>query len=89
MIVLLVLFGSTAGQVVVWYAGQFYALFFLERTLQLEAASANLILIAALLIGTPFFVVFGALSDRIGRKTLVMTGCLLAVHIARAETPLE
>ena len=78
-IVLLALFGATAGQAVVWYAGQFYALFFLERTLQLEAASANLILIAALLIGTPFFVVFGALSDRIGRKTLVMTGCLLAV----------
>ena len=77
-IVLLALFGATAGQAVVWYAGQFYALFFLERTLQLEAASANLILIAALLIGTPFFVVFGALSDRIGRKTLVMTGCLLA-----------
>ncbi|MFM7707534.1 MAG: MFS transporter, partial [Gammaproteobacteria bacterium] len=56
-IVLLALFGATAGQAVVWYAGQFYALFFLERTLQLEAASANLILIAALLIGTPFFVV--------------------------------
>ena len=77
-IVLLALFGATAGQAVVWYAGQFYALFFLERTLQLEAASANLIIVAALLIGTPFFVVFGALSDRIGRKTLVMTGCLLA-----------
>jgi MFS family permease len=77
-IVLLALFGATAGQAVVWYAGQFYALFFLERTLQLEAASANLIIVAALLIGTPFFVVFGALSDRIGRKTLVMAGCLLA-----------
>ena len=77
-IVLLALFGATAGQAVVWYAGQFYALFFLERTLQLEATSANLIIVAALLIGTPFFVVFGALSDRIGRKTLVMTGCLLA-----------
>ena len=77
-IVLLALFGATAGQAVVWYAGQFYALFFLERTLQLEAASANLILIAALAIGTPFFVVFGALSDRIGRKKIIMTGCLLA-----------
>ncbi|MFO0227525.1 MAG: MFS transporter, partial [Gammaproteobacteria bacterium] len=77
-IVLLALFGATAGQAVVWYAGQFYALFFLERTLQLEAASANLILIAALLIGTPFFVVFGALSDRIGRKKIIMAGCLLA-----------
>ena len=63
-IVLLALFGATAGQAVVWYAGQFYALFFLE--------------IAALLIGTPFFVVFGALSDRIGRKKIIMTGCLLA-----------
>ncbi|MFM7625374.1 MAG: MFS transporter [Gammaproteobacteria bacterium] len=77
-IVLLALFGATAGQAVVWYAGQFYALFFLERTLQLEAASANLILIAALLIGTPFFVVFGALSDRTGRKKIIMAGCLLA-----------
>jgi len=78
-IVLLALFGATAGQAVVWYAGQFYALFFLERTLLVEPAAANLIIIAALLIGTPFFVVFGALSDRIGRKTLVMSGCLLAV----------
>lgn len=77
-LVLLALLGATAGQAVVWYGGQFYALFFLEKTLQLEASSANLIVAAALLIGTPFFVVFGALSDRIGRKTIVMAGCLLA-----------
>jgi MFS family permease len=77
-LVLLALIGATAGQAVVWYAGQFYALFFLEKTLQLDAAAANLIIAAALLIGTPFFIVFGALSDRIGRKTIVMTGCVIA-----------
>lgn len=77
-IVLLALFGATAGQAVVWYGGQFYALFFLEKILQVEALSANLIIAAALLIGTPFFVVFGALSDRIGRKRIVMAGCVLA-----------
>ncbi len=68
-IVLLALFGATAGQAVVWYGGQFYALFFLEKILQVEALTANLIIAAALLIGTPFFVIFGALSDAIGRKT--------------------
>ncbi|MBU6212617.1 MAG: MHS family MFS transporter [Gammaproteobacteria bacterium] len=78
-LVLLALVGATAGQAVIWYGGQFYALFFLEKTLQLEAASANLIIAAALLIGTPFFVIFGALSDRIGRKTIIMAGCALAV----------
>jgi hypothetical protein len=77
-IVLLALFGATAGQAVVWYGGQFYALFFLEKILQVEAKSANLIIAAALLIGTPFFVIFGALSDRIGRKGIVMAGCVLA-----------
>jgi MFS family permease len=77
-IVLLALFGATAGQAVVWYCGQFYALFFLERILQLESGAANLIIAAALLIGTPFFIVFGALSDRLGRKRIVMAGCLLA-----------
>ncbi len=78
-VVLLALFGATAGQAVVWYGGQFYALFFLEKILQVESKAANLVIAAALLIGTPFFVVFGALSDRIGRKTVVMTGCALAV----------
>jgi len=77
-IVLLALFGATAGQAVVWYGGQFYALFFLEKILQVDAKAANLIIAAALLIGTPFFVIFGALSDRIGRKTIIMAGCILA-----------
>jgi MFS family permease len=76
-IVLLALIGATAGQAVVWYGGQFYALFFLERVLQVEATAANLIIAAALAIGTPFFIVFGWLSDRIGRKTIVMAGCIL------------
>ncbi|MGQ0833831.1 MAG: MFS transporter [Gammaproteobacteria bacterium] len=77
-IVLLALLGATAGQAVVWYAGQFYALFFLEKILQVDATAANLVIAAALLIGTPFFIVFGALSDRIGRKKIVMAGCVLA-----------
>jgi MFS family permease len=77
-IVLLALVGATAGQAVVWYGGQFYSLFFLERILQVESGAANLIIAAALLLGTPFFVVFGMLSDRIGRKKIVMAGCVLA-----------
>jgi MFS family permease len=77
-IVLLALFGATAGQAVVWYTGQFYALFFLTEMLQMEGQTANLLIACALLIGTPFFVVFGILSDKIGRKAIIMTGCLLA-----------
>jgi len=77
-IVLLALFGATAGQAVVWYGGQFYALFFLEKVLQVEPRAANLVIAAALLIGTPFFIVFGALSDRWGRKPIVLAGCALA-----------
>ena len=77
-IVLLALFGATAGEAVVWYGGQFYALFFLKTTLLVDGVSANLLIAAALLIGTPFFVIFGALSDRIGRKPIIMAGCLLA-----------
>ena len=77
-LVLLALIGATAGQAVIWYGGQFYALFFLEKTLQVESSAANLIMVAALLIGTPFFVVFGILSDRWGRKRIIMSGCLLA-----------
>jgi len=77
-IVLLALFGATAGQAVVWYTGQFYALFFLTQTLKVDPLPANLMIAAALVFGTPFFVVFGALSDRIGRKVVIMVGCLLA-----------
>jgi MFS family permease len=78
-IVILALIGLTAGQAVVWYTGQFYALFFLTQQLKVDAVTANLMIAAALLIGTPFFVVFGALSDKIGRKPIIMAGCLLAV----------
>ncbi|WP_076998556.1 MFS transporter [Variovorax sp. KK3] len=78
-IVILALVGLTAGQAVVWYSGQFYALFFLTQQLKVDATSANLMIAAALLIGTPFFVVFGTLSDKIGRKPIIMAGCLLAV----------
>jgi MFS family permease len=77
-IVLLALFGATAGQAVVWYGGQFYALFFLEKILQVESKTANIVMAVALLLATPFFIVFGALSDKIGRKKIVLTGCLLA-----------
>ena len=78
-IVLLALFGLTAGQAVVWYTGQFYALFFLTQQLKVDAVTANLMIAAALLIGTPFFVLFGMLSDKVGRKPIIMLGCLLAV----------
>src|SRR5581483_6895684 len=77
-IVLLALFGATAGEAVVWYGGQFYALFFLGQTLKIDAVTANLLIAGALLIATPFFVIFGALSDRIGRKPIVIGGCILA-----------
>ena len=77
-IVILALVGLTAGQAVVWYTGQFYALFFLTQTLKVDGALANLLIAASLLIGTPFFVVFGTLSDRIGRKNIIMAGCIIA-----------
>ena len=77
--VLISLFGATAGQGVVWYTGQFYALFYLQTILNVHAISANYIIAIALVLGMPFFVVFGALSDRIGRKKIMMAGCLLAV----------
>ena len=78
-IVLLALFGLTAGQAVVWYSGQFYALFFLTQTLKVEASTANILIALSLLIGTPGFIFFGWLSDKIGRKRIIMAGCLLAV----------
>jgi MFS family permease len=77
-VVLLALFGLVAGQAVVWYTGQFYALFFLTQTLKVDAYSANLMIAAALLFATPFFVIFGTLSDRIGRKPIIMAGLVLA-----------
>ncbi|MGZ3235866.1 MAG: MFS transporter [Burkholderiaceae bacterium] len=77
-IVILALVGLTAGQAVVWYTGQFYALFFLTQTLKVDGAIANLLIAASLLIGTPFFLIFGSLSDKIGRKNIIMAGCLLA-----------
>ena len=77
-IVLLALFGLTAGQAVVWYTGQFYTLFFLTQILKVDPQPANLMIAASLLLGTPFFLLFGALSDRIGRKPIIMTGLLLA-----------
>lgn len=76
--VLVSLFGATAGQGVVWYTGQFYALFYLQTVLRVNGRAANYIVAIALLFGMPFFVFFGALSDRIGRKRIMMAGCLLA-----------
>ena len=77
--VLISLFGATAGQGVIWYAGQFYALFYLQSILKVNAKSANIIVAIALLFAMPFFTVFGSLSDRIGRKWLMMAACLLAI----------
>jgi len=76
--VLISLFGATAGQGVVWYTGQFYALFYIQTILKVNATSANYIIAIALLLGMPLFVVFGALSDRIGRKWIILAGCFLA-----------
>ena len=77
-LVLLALLGLTAGQAVVWYTGQFYALFFLTQTLKIDGATANLLVAVGLLIGTPFFLFFGWLSDRVGRKPIILAGCLIA-----------
>jgi MFS family permease len=78
-IVILALIGLTAGQAVVWYTGQFYALFFLTQTLKVDAQAANLMIAASLVIGTPGFIFFGWLSDKIGRKVIIMAGCALAI----------
>jgi MFS family permease len=77
-VVLLALFGLVAGQAVVWYTGQFYALFFLTQTLKVDGPTANIMIAISLLIGTGFFVVFGVLSDKIGRKPIIMAGLLIA-----------
>ena len=77
-IVILALIGLTMGQAVVWYTGQFYALFFLTQTLKVDLLTANILVGVALLLATPFFIVFGILSDRIGRKWIILGGCLIA-----------
>ena len=77
-LVLLALVGLTAGQAVVWYTGQFYALFFLEKTLKVDGPLANILIAISLLLATPFFVFWGWLSDKVGRKPIILTGCLLA-----------
>jgi len=78
-VVILALLGLTAGQAVVWYTGQFYALFFLTQILKVDPIQANGLIAASLFIGTPFFIVFGVLSDKIGRKGIIMAGCALAI----------
>ena len=77
-LVLIALFGAVIGQAVVWYTGQFYALFFLEKIMRVDGATANIMIAIALVIGTPFFLFFGWLSDRIGRKKIILAGCLIA-----------
>ncbi len=77
-IAFLALVGLTMGQAVVWYTGQFYALFFLTKTLKIDEPTANILLMIALLLATPFFIVFGSLSDRIGRKWIILGGCVIA-----------
>ncbi|TAF86980.1 MAG: MFS transporter [Curvibacter sp.] len=76
-IVILALFGLVMGQAVIWYSGQFYALFFLTQALKVDGPTANIMVAISLIIGTPFFIVFGSLSDKFGRKPIILAGCLL------------
>jgi MFS family permease len=76
--IIIALFGAVAGQAVVWYTGQFYALFFLEKMMKVDGATTNILIAIALALGTPFFIFFGWLSDRIGRKPIILVGCALA-----------
>jgi MFS family permease len=78
-VVLIALFGAVMGEAVVWYSGQFYALFFLERNLRVDGATTNILIAIALVLATPGFILFGWLSDKIGRKPIILAGCLLAV----------
>ncbi len=78
-IALVALLGGTAGQAAVWYTGQFYALFFLTQTLKLDGTTSNIVIAVSLAIGTPFFIFFGWLSDKIGRKPIILAGCALAM----------
>ena len=87
-IVILALLGLTAGQAVVWYTGQFYALFFMTTIAKVDVTTANLLIAASLLIGTPFFIFFGSLSDKIGRKPIIMAGCLIAALTYFAVFPM-
>ena len=77
-LVLLALFGATAGQGVVWYTGQFYALYYMQTVLNIAKSSASMVVAAALILGTPLFIYFGSLSDRIGRKKIIVAGCVIA-----------
>ena len=88
-IVILALFGLVAGQAVVWYCGMFYELFFLTQVLKVDGKTANLMVAAALLLGTPFFIVFGAWSDKVGRKPIIMAGLLLAIITYIPNTPVS
>jgi MFS family permease len=88
-IAILALLGATAGEAVVWYGGQFYALFFLTQTLKVDATTAQILIAVALAIGTPFFIVFGWLSDKVGRKPIMLLGFLLAVITYAPMSPVN
>jgi MFS family permease len=88
-IAILALLGATAGEAVVWYGGQFYALFFLTQTLKVDATTAQIMIATALALGTPFFIVFGWMSDKIGRKPIMLLGFLLAVVTYAPMSPVN